>query len=82
MRRVATMQNEYAAMGQPIDYFVNGHFHQTAMVQGGRIIMNGSVKGVDEYTLHAYGGGESPRQTLLTFHPERGLTDCSLIDLE
>lgn len=82
MRRVASMQNEYAAAGMPIDYFVNGHFHQGAVVQGGRIVMNPSVKGVDEFSLHQFGGGEGPRQTLLTLHPRRGLTDVSLIDLD
>lgn len=82
MRRVASMQNEYSAARMPIDYFVNGHFHQGACVQGGRIIMNPSVKGVDEYVLDAFGGGEQARQTLLTLHPRRGLTDYSLIDIQ
>jgi hypothetical protein len=82
MRRVASMQNEYAAAGLPIDHFFNGHFHQGAVVEGGRIVMNPSIKGVDEYSLHQFGGGEAPRQTLLTFHPRRGLTDWSKIDLE
>ena len=43
--------------------------------------MNGSTKGVDEYSLKQFGGGEGPGQMLLTYHHERGLTDCSLLDL-
>ena len=81
MRRVAALQNEYAGAGLPIDHFACGHFHQANVVQGGRVLMNGSVKGVDEFSLHAFGGGDSPRQLLLTFHPRRGLTDVSVIDL-
>lgn len=81
MRRVAALQNEYAGAGQPIDHFVCGHFHQSNVVQGGRIVMNGSVKGMDEYSLHAFGGGESPRQVLMTFHPRRGFVEAAFLDL-
>jgi hypothetical protein len=82
MRRVGSLQNEYAAAGMPIDHFVLGHFHQSNVVQAGRIVMNGSVKGIDEYSLQAFGGGSPPQQILLTFHPRRGLVDASIIDLE
>lgn len=84
MRRAAALQNQYTAAGQPIDCFCVGHFHTANLVEGsaGRIAMNGSVKGVDEYSLKAFGGARAPQQLLLTFHPGRGLTDCSLIDLE
>lgn len=81
MRRVNALQNEYSAGGMAIDHFACGHFHQANVVQGGRVLMNGSVKGVDEYSLSAFGGGETPKQLLATFHPERGLTDISVLDL-
>ena len=80
MRRATSLAAQYGAKGQPIDHFALGHFHQSNAVQGGRILMNGSVKGIDEYVLKAFGGGEEPRQLLLTFHPKNGLTDVSLID--
>jgi hypothetical protein len=80
MRRAAALSAQYGAKGLPLDHFAVGHFHQSNAVQGGRILMNGSVKGVDEYVLKAFGGGEEPKQLLLTFHPKRGLTDVSLID--
>jgi hypothetical protein len=80
MRRAAALSEQYGAKGMPLDHFAVGHFHQANCVQGGRILMNGSVKGVDEYSLKAFGGGEEPRQLLLTFHPRRGLCDVSMIE--
>lgn len=81
MRRVASLRNQYAAAGQPCDFFCCGHFHTANSVEGGTINVNGSIKGVDEYTLKAFGGGRPPQQLLLTFHPKRGLTDASFLDL-
>ncbi len=80
MRRVAALRHQYATAGQPIDYFHNGHFHTANAVEQGRIIVNGSVKGVDEYSLKAFGGGQPPVQVLSTFHPTKGLTDVSFLD--
>jgi hypothetical protein len=79
-RRVNALRAQYAAANMPIDYFHNGHFHMANAVEQGRIIVNGSVKGVDEYSLKAFGGGQPPVQCLSTFHPERGLTDVSFLD--
>lgn len=83
MRRVNALQASYSGSGRPIDMFVCGHFHSAAMVQSdaGQIAMNGSVKGVDEYSLKAFGGGRPPQQLLLTVHPDNGLTDVSMLDL-
>lgn len=78
MRRVNSLSSSY-----DFDVFCVGHFHSANLVESnhGRIAMNGSVKGVDEYVLKAFGGGSKPQQLLLTFHPRHGLTDASLIDL-
>jgi hypothetical protein len=81
-RRVNALRHQYAAANLPIDYFHNGHFHQANAVEQGRIIVNGSVKGVDEYSLKAFGGGQPPCQVLSTFHPNRGLTDVSFLECE
>lgn len=80
VRRVTTLDQQYAAKGMPIDHYFLGHFHQANAVLQGRVLMNGSVKGVDEYSLAAFGGGVAPQQLLLTFHRRRGLTDVSYID--
>jgi hypothetical protein len=85
MRRVHALQNEYAAVGQPIDYFCGGHFHQLTDVPAGpsRIYVNGSVKGVDEHSLRSFGGGQPPQQALLTIHPDNGVVGGpAYLDLE
>ncbi|MGH2954686.1 MAG: hypothetical protein ACRD2Z_03305 [Thermoanaerobaculia bacterium] len=83
-RRAAALQNQYTQAGQSIYIFLVGHFHIANLVQGsaGWVAMNGSIKGLDEYSLKAFGSGSGPQQLLLTFHPRRGLTDLSVIDLE
>lgn len=83
MRRANALHAQYVQQGLPIDLYVFGHFHQRALVNGpgaSRIALNGSPKGVDEYSLKAFGGGERPGQLLLTYHAERGLTDASYLD--
>lgn len=84
MRRVTALQNQYTSARLPIDIFCLGHFHTANLVEGsgGRVAMNGSIKGVDEYSLKAFGSGRNAQQMLLTFHPRRGLTDVSIIDLQ
>lgn len=84
MRRVNSLSNQYGTAGQPIHVYCLGHFHSANWVESnaGRIAMNGSVKGVDEYSIKQFGGGSRPQQMLLTFHPRNGATDCSIIDLD
>lgn len=50
-----------------LDLFYLGHFHDPNVTQGGRINMNGSLKGVDEWVLKNFGGGSPPTQLLQTF---------------
>jgi hypothetical protein len=81
MRRVAELSNQYARMGMPINRFHVGHFHNPNIVEGGRIFMNGSVKGPDEYSLLNFGGGHDASQLLQVYHPIRGLTETCILDL-
>ena len=57
MRRTNSIQASHA---RHIDHFICGHYHQANVVDGGRILMNGSVKGVDEWVLKKFGGGQAP----------------------
>ncbi len=82
IRHTSKLRNQYATAGQPIDHFVCGHYHEASVVKNRRIIMNGSVKGIDEYSMQQFGGGEPPCQLLLTFHPKRGLVETCYLDLE
>jgi transposase len=80
VRRTNELKKQYASHGVLLDGFALGHFHQANAVAGG-IFMNGSVKGPDEYTLKAFGGGQDATQLLLTFNPtKRRVTDVSYIN--
>jgi len=83
VRRVTTLEQQFAKAKQPLDYVALGHFHTANALDGVgvRTFLNGSVKGLDEYSLKAFGSGRAPSQVMLTFHPKRGVTDISLIDL-
>lgn len=84
VRRATTLQQQFQQANKPFDFVVCGHFHQPNTIAGigARTIMNGSVKGVDEFSLKQFGSGHAPSQMLLTFHRDRGLTDQSWLDLE
>lgn len=68
MRRANTIQSTHI---DHIDHFVCGHYHQANVVDAGRIVMNGSVKGTDEWVQKNFGGGQPPTQLLLLFDETR-----------
>jgi hypothetical protein len=60
--------------GTPFQYNLVSHFHQYVAAQNQGFIMNGSLKGYDEY---ARSGGfipEDPQQALMLVTPENGIT--------
>jgi hypothetical protein len=54
------------------DTMLIGHWHQWIMLQ--RLIVNGSLKGYDEYAYTNNFPFERPRQGLWLTHPKRGIT--------
>ena len=77
MRRANTIQ---AGHTRHIDHFVCGHFHQANVVSYGRIVMNGSVKGTDEWVQKQFGAGDPPCQLLLLFDEDkRRMTDTKYL---
>jgi hypothetical protein len=54
------------------DTLVIGHWHQLIQLQ--RLIVNGSLKGYDEYAYSNNFGFEPPKQALWLTHPEHGIT--------
>ncbi len=82
VRHEARLRNQYAQLGIPFDHLLYGHYHEINMISNRRIIGNGSIKGVDEYSLDAFGGGQPAAQLLLVFHPKWGLVGAHAIDLD
>lgn len=64
-------------------YTILGHFHTNANFDkiGGEIIMNGSLKGTDPYSLGSMTVSGAPKQLLFSVHPSNGITWRMNIDL-
>lgn len=59
-------------LGRGFDWMVMGHFHQYICGQG--LLVNGSLKGYDEYAYLNNFGPEDPTQAFWITTPEHGLT--------
>lgn len=72
MLGMARKQRRNQAMGKPFDVMMCGHWH--TYVHTNQLIVNGSVKGVDEYSYQGNFGAEPPQQALWIDHPRNGTT--------
>jgi hypothetical protein len=63
-----------AATGMPYDLMVVGHWHQLMLLPGQGLIVNGSLKGWDEYARISGFSYEPPQQGLWLTTPEHGVT--------
>jgi len=61
-----------AQIDMEYDTMMLGHWHQLIQLQ--RLIVNGSLKGYDEYAYSNNFGYEPARQALWITHPEQGIT--------
>lgn len=69
-----------ANVGLAYDTMLMGHWHQYLPLP--RVIVNGSLKGYDEYAMMNNFGFEMPIQALWFTHPRRGITNNWGIQLE
>lgn len=65
-------RSRQSQLGQGYDTLLMGHWHQLIMLDS--LIVNGSLKGYDEYAAQNNFKFESPRQALWITHPEHGIT--------
>lgn len=72
MRLDARKSQRYAAVDLPYDLLVMGHWHQLTF--GPNWIVNGSLKGYDDYAFNMNFGFEPPQQALWLMTPEHGKT--------
>lgn len=83
-QRREALQSLLKTLGAPqLDMLCYGHFHQLIYEegQGCSLVINGSIKGGDEYGISTKYAVQHPVQALLTFHPRHGMTDLSRINL-
>lgn len=71
-RGVQKVKSEYANQKKPVDYILMGHFHQYISLKDA--IVNGSIKGYDEYAMSGRFAYERPQQALWFTHPVYGIT--------
>lgn len=66
--------NQHSQEGHPFDYNLVGHFHQYVPAASQGFVMNGSMKGFDEYARSWHLKPEPAQQALMVCTPEYGLT--------
>jgi transposase-like protein len=69
-----------AQIGMEYDTMLMGHWHQ--LIQLRRLIVNGSLKGYDEYANQNNFGFEPPQQALWLTHPTQGITFSAPVHVE
>lgn len=69
-----------AQIDQEYDTMLVGHWHQLIQLQ--RLIVNGSLKGYDEYAFSNNFPFEPPRQAMWITHPEHGITFSAPVFVE
>lgn len=74
MRMSARKAQRYAAEGRTFDAMVMGHWHQLITAPDQGLIVNGSLKGYDEYAAVSNFRPEQAQQALWLVTPERGIT--------
>jgi hypothetical protein len=74
MRLRAKKQDRYRSAGVGFDTMVVGHWHQYVHAPGMGLIVNGALKGYDEFGATMGFGAEPPQQALWVSTPERGIT--------
>jgi len=77
-KAVSRIKQRYGAIGVIIDYVILGHWHQHIVMNDSGLIVCGSLKGLDEYSLQ-YASGSNPSQPFLLFQEKYGLTFSSPI---
>lgn len=72
MRLRARKAQRHMATDKPFDTLWMGHWHQLIMTPG--LVVNGSLKGTDEYAFIGNFGHEPPQQALAVVTPEHNVT--------
>lgn len=68
----ARKRKRQQAVRRPYDYMIMGHWHQLAFVKG--MVINGNLKGYDEYSFISNFDFEPPRQAFWLTDARKGMT--------
>jgi hypothetical protein len=73
-RGTVKKQVQRALEGRPMDVLMTAHYHQLVMAPSQGFVLNGTVKGYDEYARGLHFKPEPPQQALLVVTPQHGCT--------
>lgn len=73
-RGTGRMIRQAQELGKPFKYSTIGHFHQFVPAYTQGFVMNGSIKGYDEYAKDGKFAPEIAQQALMVVTPEHGIT--------
>lgn len=79
-KSLAKIRQQMAAARVAYDWVQVGHWHQFHATSG--LMMNGTTKGPDEWSMQMGFAPEPPSQTLWITTPERGVTDVRQVFVE
>jgi transposase-like protein len=74
VRGVYKVKSYYASLGTPVDWVVMGHWHQRMKLDSVGGIVNGALKGYDEFAQSLRFDPTLPSQNSWITHPEYGIT--------
>lgn len=78
MRAAYKMKSRWGAQGVGIDCIVLGHWHQYTPALRHGFLINGTLKGVDEWTTQTLNAPPTQaEQTFGVIHPDHGIVDVS-----
>lgn len=83
-KKRAAFQEGLKSLGMPsVDMLVMGHFHQLLWWpgRGCDLVVNGSIKGPDEYAFDTMHAGDEAQQALITMNRSHGITSFERINL-
>jgi predicted phosphodiesterase len=83
-KKRAAFQEGLKSLGMPsVDMLVMGHFHQLLWWpgRGCDLVVNGSIKGPDEYAFDTMHAGDEAQQALITMNRKHGITSFERINL-
>lgn len=82
VRHTDKLRQLFALSDVDVEAVFGGHWHNPQIAEAWSIFINGSIKGIDEYSIQQFGGGKPASQMLVALHPKWGVTGAHRIDLQ
>ena len=81
LRQSERLQKLFDLVDVKVDRVFAGHWHNPNLAEDWSVVINGSLKGIDEYVVDRALAAKPPSQVLTVFHPKHGMTGAHKLDL-